>query len=70
METFNEAWAGIQEFFGELGKHLGNALSIIFDKIIKLILFLVLSVFFIPSFLIVQTFNKKWNEYLKDLFGL
>lgn len=70
MEIFKDIWDGIAGFFGELWNHTGDILKTIFSKAWKLVLFLLLSIFFVPSFFIVQTFNKKWNEYLKELFGL
>ena len=42
----------------------------ILDYIIKLALFILVSIFFVPGFAFVHLFQKTWTGLLGDLFGL
>ncbi|MGI9117920.1 MAG: hypothetical protein ACR2IQ_00015 [Minisyncoccia bacterium] len=49
---------------------VANVILTIIAKAIELILFAILAVFFIPSFLIVTYLNKTWGTLLTKLFKL
>lgn len=40
------------------------------EKIIKYIVFVPLSIIFLPAFLIVNLLHKTWSKWLTELFGL
>ena len=60
----------LSETFGAIGQELSYILKMIFKKAWQLLVFIFLSIIFIPSFLIVTWCTKKWNELLGELFGL
>lgn len=67
---FNEITASIQDTFGSIWTELGYILKIVLQTFWKLLIFIFLSILFIPSFVIVTWCTKRWNELLGELFGL
>ena len=45
-------------------------LKIVIKKAWQLLLFVIISIIFIPSFLIHTSLNKEWNRLMGELFGL
>jgi hypothetical protein len=43
---------------------------IMFEKLLKLPIFILLSVIFLPAFLIVNYLGDTWSKMLNDLFNL
>ncbi|MEI6400280.1 MAG: hypothetical protein WCO58_02045 [bacterium] len=67
---FDEITASVQDVFGSIGTELGYIVKKLFSTFWKLLIFIFLSVLFIPSFVIVTWCTKRWNELLGELFGL
>jgi hypothetical protein len=63
-------WTDLGGYAAEGGKMLFNVFSIVIHKAFQLLLFFILAIFFIPSYLIVTIFNKAWTTLLADLFGM
>ncbi len=65
-DFFKELWEGTKGS----SKDISGVIFTIIEKTLKLLIFFILAIFFIPSYLIVTNFNKSWNTLLKDLFKL
>lgn len=67
---FDEITAGLQDTLEGAWAELGYILKTVLQTFWKLLIFIFLSILFIPSFVIVTWCTKRWNELLGELFGL